>query len=264
MRRFSRFHVFLIVSALLIGGVVVAAGLAVDALFERHVLDEEAAQTVEMVQNQAAQHLTAAAFTDAAELSAQFHNFFEGLPRIFRVKAFAPAARIVWSNEPRLIGQRFGDNRNLARALAGQTTTVVEPPRQSEHVFEQTRAHVAEAYVPIAFGAAGPVVGVVETYKDVSVVMVGVARVKRRIWIMAGSAGALQGAGQGHRPRARHRLRDRRAERRPHRRGQRARARDDLQDLPAGRRSTGRYRRRSTGREVAQRRRDRGPPRGRG
>jgi PAS domain-containing protein len=187
----TRLRAFLVGGALLIAASVVAVGLAVESFFERHVLDEEAEHSIEVVRNQAVQHLPADAFSPTPASAAMFQTFFEGLPRVFRVKAFAPDGRIVWSNEPRLIGQRFTDNRNLARALAGQSTTVLEQPKQSEHVFEQTHGYVAEAYVPIAFPPSGRVVGVVETYKDMTAVVAGIAAVKRHTWVTAGATGLL-------------------------------------------------------------------------
>lgn len=189
--RLTRFQGFCLVSAALIVAVVVATGLAVGNFFERHVLAEAEIQTVEMAQNQARQHLTPKSFDAPVSAAAAeaFVQFLEGLPGVFRVKVFDSSGRIVWSNEPRLIGQRFPDNSSLQRALAGRVTTVLGAPHRSEHVFERTRSYIAEVYVPIAFAGSPAVMGVVEAYKDMSAVVLAIRQTQQRIWLVTGAAG---------------------------------------------------------------------------
>jgi PAS domain S-box-containing protein len=189
----GRFGIFLAVSALLIGAVVVFAGAAVGRFFEHHVLDREEAHTARIVQNQALQHLTAddfaAPLTDDARR--RFQDLLEGLPGVFRLKVFDPAGRIVWSDEPRLIGRSFADNPYVAQARAGRVVTVLEPPRRAEHVYERGRGWVAEAYVPVTLpGAPGPA-GVIETYTDMTATMAAIRSTQRTIWTVAGGLGTL-------------------------------------------------------------------------
>ena len=190
MRRFGRFHAFLLASAALVSTVIVIAGLLVGSFFERHVLAQEEAQTAEVVQNQARQHLTRQDFeVTGPPLPGNFEAFLAGLPGVFRVKAFDPAGRIVWSNEPRLIGMSFPDNPYLLAALGGRVTTVLEEPRRAEHVYEQSKRHIAEAYVPIALPGDARLAGVVETYRDMSQVVLDIRRTQRTIWTVGGSMG---------------------------------------------------------------------------
>ncbi|MBI2528724.1 MAG: PAS domain-containing protein [Candidatus Rokubacteria bacterium] len=187
----SRFKGYLIVSAGLVVVVVVAAGLLVGAFFERYVLSQEEAQTAEIVQSQAHQHLTALNFENASDPSAHegFATFLEGLPGVFRIKAYDRTGRIIWSNEPRLIGLAFPDNAYLLAALRGRVTTVLEEPKRSEHVFEKNPRYVAEAYVPITFPGTSQAAGVIETYKDMTAVMLDLQRTSRLIWGVAGAMG---------------------------------------------------------------------------
>ena len=190
VRRVNRFHGFLIVSAALVGGVVVLAGVLVGSFFERYVLAQEEAQTAAMVQNQARQHLSARDFDPlAAGPSASFPVFLEGLPGVFRIKVFDVTGRIIWSNEPRLIGLAFPDSPYLRAALGGRVTMVLEAPKRAEHVFEQGRGYIAEAYVPIAVAGSAEVGGVIETYKDMTAVVGGIRSTQRRIWAVGGSMG---------------------------------------------------------------------------
>lgn len=190
MSRFGRFHLFLLVSAALVGVVIVIAGLLVGRFFERYVLAQEEAQTAEIVQNQARQHLTRLDLESVGSAQpGNFQAFLEGLPGVFRIKAFDRAGRIVWSNEPRLIGQTFPDNPYLSSALDGKVTTVLEAPERAEHVYERDRGHIAEAYVPIILPGDPRPIGVVETYKDTTGVVRGIRRTQRTIWAVGSGMG---------------------------------------------------------------------------
>lgn len=190
MSRFGRFHLFLLVSAALVGLVVVIAGLLVGMFFERYVLSQEEAQTAEIVQNQARQHLTRLDLERVGSAEpGNFQTFLEGLPGVFRIKAFDRAGRIVWSNEPRLIGQTFPDNPYLITALRGKVTTVLEAPERAEHIYEQDRGHIAEAYVPIILPGDPRPIGVVETYKDTTGVVRDIRRTQRAIWAVGSGMG---------------------------------------------------------------------------
>ena len=183
----SRFQWFLLVSAVVIAAVVVAAGLVVGRFFEHHILAQEEEHTAKNVLEEAHEHLTAADFEPPHPVasSAAFEFFVVDLPGVFRIKVYDRTGRIVWSNEPRLIGMAFPDNPYLASALKGAVTTVLEAPKRSEHVYERSKGYVAEAYVPIAFPGSPEVVGVIETYKDVTELVLGIRHTRRLIWGVA-------------------------------------------------------------------------------
>jgi len=189
----GRFRGFLLLSAVLIAAVVVTAGMVVGTFFERHVMAQEEAQAVEIVRNQAHQHLIPGNF-DLAEGSAlerqkNFEEFLQGLPGVFRLKAFHPTGRIVWSNEPRLIGMRFPDDTYVQAALSGRVTTVLEKPSRAEHLFERNYRYVAEVYVPVGFPGSAGVIGVVETYRDMTATVMEIQHTQRTIWAVAGGVG---------------------------------------------------------------------------
>ncbi len=189
----GRFRGFLLLSAALIAAVVVTAGMVVGTFFERHVMAQEEAQAAEIVRNQAHQHLIAGNF-DPAEGSAlerqkNFEAFLQGLPGVFRLKAFHPTGRIVWSNEPRLIGMSFPDNTYVQSALNGRVTTVLGKPSRSEHVFERNHRYIAEVYVPVGFPGLDGVLGVVETYKDMTATVMEIQNTQWIIWAVAGGIG---------------------------------------------------------------------------
>src|SRR5207245_8872297 len=87
------------------------------------------------------------------------------LPELVRLKIYDAEGTVIWSNEPRLVGQRFLDNPLLQGALAGRITVKGEiGERKGEHVYEPNPSLV-EVYVPIVFQGSR-VVGVVEAYKS--------------------------------------------------------------------------------------------------
>lgn len=189
----GRFEWYLVVSALLIGTLVGVSGVVVGGFFEAQVLSHEEEHTAQVVRAQAREHLSPNEFTFPLDPAQQtiLGTFFGDLTGIFRVKVFDRTGRIVWSNEPRLIGLVFPDNSSLARALAGHVVTVLGAPKGSEHVFERAKASVAETYVPIVLPGLPGVVGVVETYKDMTERAAAIRRTQWTIWAAAGGAGAL-------------------------------------------------------------------------
>lgn len=109
----------------------------------------------------------------------------------FRVKVYDVSGAILWSDEARLIGQRFPDNFLLDRALAGEVVSKFEKPERSEHVYERGEgAYVTEIYVPI-LDASGGVQGVVEMYRRADDVAAGISRVTRTVWTGAAVATAF-------------------------------------------------------------------------
>ena len=189
----NRFHWFLVTSAALIAAAVVISGLLLARVLEHHVIAQEERHTAQVVRAQAAMHLTPPDFgpLDSPEEGSSFEAFLQVLPGVFRVKVFDRSGTIVWSNESKLIGQRFPDNRNLAKALRGEVAMVLEAPKRQEHVYERARGHVAEAYVPITLSGRPEVLGVIETYTDASEVIREIRRAQRLMWGGAGGIGIL-------------------------------------------------------------------------
>lgn len=177
--RLSRLQGFLIASAALIGTVVIVSGLAVGWFFEHHVLAHEKEHAVALVQAQALRHVASADF-DLPRWSGTrkvFEAFLRELPGVSRIRVYDSTGRIVWSDEPKLVGVTVPDNPDLARALKGEVATVLR------------RDSVAEVYVPITAPGATGTVGVIGTYQDATVAVRGIRRTQRLIWEVAGGMG---------------------------------------------------------------------------
>ena len=134
--------------------------------------------TINVVQIQARQHLVPADF-DLPRWSRTrkvFPTFTQELPGIFGIKVYDGTGRIVWSDEPLLNGKALPGDPHLASALRGKVATVLN-------------GSVAEAYVPVTLPHVSGVVGVIQTYRDVTPVVLEIRRTQRLIWGAAGAMG---------------------------------------------------------------------------
>src|SRR5439155_9092859 len=81
----------------------------------------------------------------------QLSSLMRGLPEVVRVKVWDRDATVVWSDEPRLIGQRFADDNELKEALAGEVTVEIKTLDGREHAYERPRfTTLAEVHVPLS------------------------------------------------------------------------------------------------------------------
>jgi two-component system, NtrC family, sensor histidine kinase HydH len=101
---------------------------------------------------------------------------------IIRIKVYNPEMRVIWSDEPRLLGIRFPENTDLAEAFKGETVVHLETNQvKAENVYERQFDDTVEMYVPLWFTSEGnpsanQVVGVVEIYKNPSRALASLSR----------------------------------------------------------------------------------------
>jgi signal transduction histidine kinase len=187
--------------SLLVIAVITAVQVTVEwRLLRENLLDWERTTTAAAIRADAYAVLQPHDFVQWHERAAQarFADFFRHAQfnkEILRVKLYGPDLRVVWSDEPRLLGARFPGNAPLRRALAGETVAHLEQARKAENIYERGFARTVEMYVPLSFpgpsaSAAPAVAGVVEIYKDPAPMFVNVTR-DRVIIILTSLAGAL-------------------------------------------------------------------------
>ena len=98
--------------------------------------------------------------------------------RVVRVKIWAVDGRIVYSDEPRLIGSRYAlDDSKLEVLRTGSTRAALSDLEGPENRFERGEANLYEVYLPIRAPDGTPLV--FETYQRSS----AVASTGRRIWL---------------------------------------------------------------------------------
>jgi len=177
---------FGLLSLAVITGITLTLAVVLSFYLRRDLLEHEWGVTADFVRTEAAHHLTPADFMEPGTPLAQAHlrDFYAQtvlLPEIVRVKIYDANMTVIWSDEPRLMGQRFPDNPQLRGALAGRTTVdLPASTAKDEHQYERgLSSELVELYVPITFPGTARAVGVVETYKAPTRVFAGI----RQAWM---------------------------------------------------------------------------------
>jgi len=180
-RGLTRFQLFLLGTAVLISAAIVSSGLLIGPFFERHILAHEQDHMALEVVAESRQHLTAADFEPATARAGIFHDLLRTLPGVSSIEAFDRAGRIVWSSDERTIGRTLGDDPYLARALAGEVTSLLDG----------TTEHTMKTYVPITLPGSAGLTGVILTSKAFTHVILGMRHTQRLILGVAGAMGLL-------------------------------------------------------------------------
>jgi signal transduction histidine kinase len=186
---------FAVLSLVVIALSTTALSLVISRALRDNMLAREWHVTADYVRVQAEAHLSPADFADplGAGARASFRAFYREvtrMPEIVRVKVYDAAQTVVWSDEPRLIGQRFGGNPQLARAVREETVAHLETVKKAENVFEEP-PRLVELYVPLAVPPGAGVTGVVETYKTPDEVFANIRSARRIVVATALTGGAL-------------------------------------------------------------------------
>jgi signal transduction histidine kinase len=170
----------------------VLMGSALSALLTRAVTDWEWENTAALARQQVRLAGLEPLFSAPPEAAArarwehELARLFTGLPEVTRIKVWSRDAMVLWSDEPRLIAQRFPDNASFKRALTGQVSVQIKDLRAAENRYErETFSTLAEIYVPILAPTGGPVVGVLEVYKRPQRLYATIARGQRVVWAIS-------------------------------------------------------------------------------
>jgi two-component system, NtrC family, sensor histidine kinase HydH len=188
---------FATLSFIFIALISAALSLAISYYLRKDLLEREWGATADFIRTEAQQNLTASDFADPASATAEarFRRLYQQavmMPEIVRVKIYDGEGRVIWSDEPRLIGERFSNNPQLAAALAGRRTVNLEgADEKNENVFERDQRELVEVYVPIVFQNDSRVLGVVETYKQPGQVFLNIRRGQLTVVSLALAGGAL-------------------------------------------------------------------------
>ena len=188
---------FAVLSFVIVGLITVALCAVISHSFREDLLEREWTTTGDFIRTQALQNLTPADFAAPARPAAQerFRKFYQQtvmMPQVVRVKIYDAGMTVIWSDEPRLIGQRFADNAQLAGAVAGRTTVNLETgEKKVENIYERHEPQLVEVYVPIVFPEGPRVAGVVETYKETTQVFAKIRKGQMTVIATALAGGAL-------------------------------------------------------------------------
>ncbi len=188
---------FAVLSFIIIGLITAALCLVISYHLRKDLLEREWGTTADFIRTEVFYHLEPSDFAAPQSRAVQerFRTFYEQavmMPEIVRVKIYDTSMRVIWSDESRLIGERFPDNAQLISALTGRTTVSLEiGERKGENVYERDEQRLVEVYVPIVFPPDSRVVGVVETYKRPAQVFANIRRGQITVVATALAGGAL-------------------------------------------------------------------------
>lgn len=162
LRRPTPLQSVLIAGLVIIVAGSVAAAYVVGAVVEARLIALDSRHLAEHIRVQFGDHL---ADTPRPDDIARFGADLMTVPDVVRLKIYDPDGRIVWSNEPKLIGRVFPDNAPLGRALRGETVVGAVKTTRAEHEYERSFRRVREIYVPVGPAGRAPAL-VVEAYLD--------------------------------------------------------------------------------------------------
>ena len=113
-----------------------------------------------------------------------------GTPGVMRANVYSAERRVLWSTEPKLVGETFADNAELAAALRGARITEINSldAGKSEYVAFGQSGLFIEAYLPIRSTVDRRVIGAVELYKFPTALNATIAAGRDMIWFSAAVA----------------------------------------------------------------------------
>src|SRR5437867_1209087 len=111
---------FAVLSLVCVAALALSMGFALSSLLERAVSQWEWENTAAFAQHEVDLFNLDSLFEapagpeTAQRWRREVSRLFEGLPEVVRIKVWNRQATVLWSDEERLIGRHFPDNRNLA------------------------------------------------------------------------------------------------------------------------------------------------------
>jgi signal transduction histidine kinase len=198
MRELNLFHKFLLVLFLstLLGIVTLAS--TISYFVRKNVVEGEVRNTASLVRELSRAGLSHETFGYAVQEQdrstfTRFASQLLSMPEIIRVKIFDRAGALVWSDEERLIGKNFVNNRELKEALGGKIQVVMGVIK-SEHIYERERYNerrLLEVYVPLLTLGSDEVYGVLEIYKHPVSYFSLMDQMRRAVWVISLAVGIL-------------------------------------------------------------------------
>jgi len=192
---------FSLISLALIALTVLATGVAQSLFLRESILEREATIIRDTVRGLATEHLgwddLAQPDTAGAQLRlAQSFAILRDLTGAARIKVYDSANRIIWSDDPALIGRVVPGESRLRQALAGGVDAVFDPQERASHA-EESMPHgpLVEFYVPFAVKrrgtGGGEIMGVLALYRDAEPLQRTIARGRLLLWAVVGAGGLI-------------------------------------------------------------------------
>lgn len=166
----------------ILGAAVLAVGigLVIPQRVRGHLLDERSETIVSIVDDIVASGAFDPDLTDDFAALADLVVLRVLGGDTVRVKLWTPTGEIVWSDEERLIGQRFALGVHKAQAFTGTALADIPRLHHPEHIYEQDLGELLEIYVPVRLDDSIPYV--FEVYQRSGPLSSTVDRTRRTVW----------------------------------------------------------------------------------
>lgn len=111
---------------------------------------------------------------------------------IARVKIWSRDLRVVYSDDPELIGRAFPSSEELEEAMDGQIASEVSDLTKEENVGDRSYGKLLEVYVPLTFPGDSAPAGAFELYLPYRPIEAAIARDSHRLYlVLLGGLGLL-------------------------------------------------------------------------
>jgi signal transduction histidine kinase len=178
-----------------VGVTTLACGIGAEFL-ARHMVAHDASLAADLSRLLLTRSLPESAFIAAtpgdAGMYAQAAHEIVASADVVRVVLYDAQARVLWSDDPNLIGRRFDHDRELQRALKGRLEANLIRPGKEEHQGTlRSFARMEEIYVPVRYTKDSPVVGALEIYRYPAEFFEVLDRGLAFVWLLGGGGGLL-------------------------------------------------------------------------
>lgn len=193
---------FSVLSLICIGAACVASSYVLSRFLRQQLVHRDGVVMMEFVQSVADIENTkmrgAGREPDIGDVRMQ--ELFDHLataPHMLRTNIYTPDQTLAWSSEKSLIGRRFNDNHELAKALKGEMeieigyTSKHQHPKHEHTFLSDAPVEFVETYLPIRDRLTGRVIGVAELYRVPAALFDAVARGQRLVWTTGLLSGLL-------------------------------------------------------------------------
>ncbi|MGI9333460.1 MAG: sensor histidine kinase [Gammaproteobacteria bacterium] len=199
-RSFNLVRWYAIASLCSITAFSAASGSILLKFLDNHLLERDAAVSMEFIQliaqvDGAAEYFQQPGAGRTHERLQLFFDRVSAMPDVIRADVYAADGSVLWTSDSEVSHRADGANDELERALTGKLTyehVNREHHDKAEHAGLPAGVEVfVENYIPIRDPSNDSVLGVVELYKAPSALLRALAHGQLLIWMIAGSGAAL-------------------------------------------------------------------------
>ncbi|MEO8288509.1 MAG: ATP-binding protein [Chloroflexota bacterium] len=164
----SRFSILSLVLMIVIGFIL---GWNLTHYFELQAIAQQRDAVRDIVPPVIGPHITNHVLTNGAygdeykRIESALSNL--GGSGLVRVKIWNREGVVVYSDDPKLVGQKYGVNPELQETLEGLTTADISPLDKAENIDERGFGELLEVYTPIRQEGKSEIAGVFEGYYDI-------------------------------------------------------------------------------------------------